>query len=311
MPIATKEGRFPGRAGGEIRYLQWIPPEPRAAVQLMHGFFEHIARYDRLANALAEAGILVYGMDVAGHGKSVRDGRAGSFGEERGWEAAVEDMHALRALVGKNRPAIPFILLGHSLGALLAQSFVMRYPNDFDGYILSGMPAKPLLLPYYRKIARDEMKKLGGGAAGKRLQTLLLKRYNRKIPRPRTEWDWLSSAAEQVDAFLADPLCGFPYTAGSAYDILNALKETTKRAWAARTPNKPMLLLGGAQDPVGLCGKGPKRAYRRLKRAGRVTEITLYPLCRHALLFERESERVCADILLLVEAVSAMGEYSQ
>ena len=58
--------------GTEIFAMKWSPEglkKPKAAVQIAHGYAEHIGRYDVFASKLAEAGIVVYGNDHRGHGK--------------------------------------------------------------------------------------------------------------------------------------------------------------------------------------------------------------------------------------------------
>lgn len=80
MKITLKEKRFPSATGNcQCRYRMWIPDEVRAAVQLTHGMAEHIDRYDEFARYLAENGVLVYGQDHAGHGKSVGEGMPKGF----------------------------------------------------------------------------------------------------------------------------------------------------------------------------------------------------------------------------------------
>ena len=88
MKITLKEKRFPSATGNcQCRYRMWIPDEVRAAVQLTHGMAEHIDRYDEFARYLAENGVLVYGQDHAGHGKSVGEGMPkGFFAEQNGKE---------------------------------------------------------------------------------------------------------------------------------------------------------------------------------------------------------------------------------
>ena len=112
----------------------WIPDEVRAAVQLTHGMAEHIDRYAGFARRLAENGFLVYGMDLAGHGKSIgEDAPKGYFCEKNGWDALIQDMRTLYDTVKKDYPGVPFILFGHSMGSFLARTYAGRDGKDMNG----------------------------------------------------------------------------------------------------------------------------------------------------------------------------------
>ena len=149
MKITLKEKRFPSATGNcQCRYRMWIPDEVRAAVQLTHGMAEHIDRYDEFARYLAENGVLVYGQDHAGHGKSVGEGMPkGFFAEQNGWDALVQDMRTLHDLVKKDYPSIPFILFGHSMGSFLARTYAGRDGKDFDAYVFCGTAGRNPVLP--------------------------------------------------------------------------------------------------------------------------------------------------------------------
>ena len=98
MKFTLREKRFPSATGlCDIRYRMWVPEDPHAALQLTHGMAEHIDRYDEFASFLAENGVLVYGNDIASHGKSIAPGMPkGYFGEKNGWDVIVKDMQTMR-----------------------------------------------------------------------------------------------------------------------------------------------------------------------------------------------------------------------
>ena len=208
MKVTTREKRFPSATGiCDCRYRVWVPEEPRAAVQLTHGMAEHIDRYDDFAQFLAENGVLVYGQDHAGHGRSVGDNRPlGYFGKANGWDALVQDMRTLRDAVRKDFPAIPYILFGHSMGSFLARTYAGRDGNDFDAYIFSGTAGKNPVLGVAKFLARREVKRNGGDKPSALLNKLSFGSYNRAFRPNRTESDWLSRETGNVDRYVADPL---------------------------------------------------------------------------------------------------------
>lgn len=133
------EGRLPGAAGGEIYWQAWLPDVPSAVVLLAHGYAEHSGRYAHVAARLNVASYAVYALDHRGHGKS--DGTPGnvdSFAHVR------DDLAALRELAGDQQPHVPFFLLGHSLGGLIALDYATRGGAEgLAGLLLSGAAVDP------------------------------------------------------------------------------------------------------------------------------------------------------------------------
>ncbi|MEA4913915.1 MAG: alpha/beta fold hydrolase [Christensenella sp.] len=310
MKFTLREKRFPSATGlCDIRYRMWVPEDPHAALQITHGMAEHIDRYDEFASFLAENGVLVYGNDIASHGKSIVAGiPKGYFGEKNGWDAIVKDMQTMRELVKKDFPAIPFILMGHSMGSFLARTYAGRYGEDFDAYIFSGTAGANPVLGIGKWIAKREIKKNGGKLPSETLFKMSFGSYNNAFKPNRTVNDWLSRDEAKVDAYVADENCGFPFTAYGMYDVFTGLTEISNEKWAKRVPNKPILVFSGAMDPVGSNGKGPKQVHGWLTKTGHDAELKLYEGGRHEMLNEINRKDVYGDVLLFINAVEAMGE---
>lgn len=310
MKVLQREKRFPSATGScDIRCRLWIPEEVRAAVQIVHGMAEHIDRYADFAMFLAENGVLVYGQDLAGHGKSVgQGGQLGYFCDENGWDALLKDMRTLFDSIKRENPAIPFILFGHSMGSFLARTYAGRDGADFDAYVFSGTAGKNPALGIAKWLARREIKKNGGREPSQTLHKLSFGAYNRAFSPARTGFEWLSRDEKQVDKYVADPLCGFAFTARGMRDLFDGLSEISSAAWAKNVPNKPILLLSGDCDPVGAKGKGVKQVHHLLKATGHDAEIKLYEGGRHEMLNELNRDEVYRDVLLFIEAVAAQGE---
>ncbi|NLI55064.1 MAG: alpha/beta hydrolase [Clostridiales bacterium] len=310
MKFTQREKRFPSATGlCDIRYRMWVPEEPRAAVQITHGMAEHIDRYDEFASFLAENGVLAYGNDIAGHGKSIAPGMPkGYFGEKNGWDAVVQDMRTLRDIVKKDYPAIPFILFGHSMGSFLARTYAGRDGADFDAFIFSGTAGSNPVLGIGKWIAKREIKKTGGKEPSITLFNMSFGSYNNAFKPNRTVNDWLSRDEAKVDAYVADDDCGFPFTACAMYDVFTGLTEISNERWAARVPKRPILVFSGAMDPVGGKGKGVRQVYHWLVKTGHETELKLYEGGRHEMLNEINRSDVYNDVLLFINAVEAMGE---
>ena len=310
MKFTLREKKFPSATGlCDIRYRMWVPEEAHAALQITHGMAEHIDRYEEFASFLAENGVLVYGNDIASHGKSIREGMPkGYFGDKNGWDAIVQDMRTMRSLVKADYPGIPFILLGHSMGSFLARTYAGRDGADFDAYIFSGTAGANPVLAIGKLIAKAEIKKTGGKLPSIQLFNMSFGSYNKAFRPNRTVNDWLSRDEAKVDAYVADENCGFPFTAHAMFDVFTGLTEISSEAWAKRLPKRPILLMSGAKDPVGNSGKGIKQVFGWLKKAGLAPELKLYEDGRHEMLNEINRKDVYNDVLLFIDAVEAMGE---
>ena len=111
---------FPSWNGSnEIHAVHWIPDgEIRMVVQISHGMSEHIRRYRAFAEHLCTYGILVCGHDHLGHGDSVANADGyGFFSEKDGNRALVHDLHRVTELTKRKYPDVPYVLMGHSMGA--------------------------------------------------------------------------------------------------------------------------------------------------------------------------------------------------
>ena len=190
MPSTETHFDLTSNDGVPIEAHRWQGPTQRAVIQLAHGMGEHSLRYRHLAKALVEAGYVVYGNEHRGHGKgaAARD-ELGEFGP-RGFGGLVDDMALLSRHVRGVHPGLPLILLGHSMGSFATQYYLVKHSDLLSGAVLSGTSALDLL----------------GGAlqSGFKLEDM-----NAALPDVRTPFDWLSRDAAQVDAYIADPLCGF------------------------------------------------------------------------------------------------------
>ena len=312
MSITQKERRFPSATGlCDIVYRQWIPEEVRGAVVLVHGMSEDIARYDAFAKYLAENVFLVSGLDLPSHGKSWKEGvPRGYFGTEDGWGKTLLDIRTLCATVRRENPQVSVTLFGHSMGSLLAQDYVSRYTNDFDAVVLCGTSGPNPMASIGRFLCNREIKAGRGAAPSPKLNKLCFGGFAKKIPNARTPFDWLSRDEENVNAYIADPLCGFPFTAYGYADLMGAMGHIANSKWAAKVPDLPILIISGEMDPVGGMGKGVKKVNRYLQNSGH-TRVTfkLYPGARHEILNEINKQEVFGDVLLFLEAVAAGGEH--
>ncbi len=285
--------------------------EPKAALQVIHGMSEHGARYARVAERFTAAGFVVYAVDQRGHGKTAKDGALGRMGGLDAWDRAVSDHHVINQRIREMHPGVPVVVLGHSMGSFMTQQLAFQHPRDADGIILSASNGRPPLTAVAgRVLALVEAARLGGDATSPLLQRVSFEEFNRKFAPTRTSADWLSRDPDEVDEYVADPLCGFACTVNTWQSMLRALGVISDPKNQARIPKDlPIFLAAGDRDPVGDFGSGVRRLRGAYLAAG-LTDVTmkLYPGARHEILNETNRDEVEADMLAFAERVVARAK---
>jgi alpha-beta hydrolase superfamily lysophospholipase len=298
------EFAFEAQDGVRLRGRRWLPDgPPRAIVQIVHGLAEHCARYARLAGALNGAGYAAYAFDLRGHGPSCPTGDLGHFADRHGWAKAVSDLWTFNRLIAAEQPGVPIVMLGHSLGSFLGRSFVKEHSDALAGAALSGSNGKPPpIAALGRLIARAERLRLGSRGKSALLNQMMFGDFNKPFKPARTAVDWLSRDPAEVDAYVADPLCGFPFSTQLAIDLLDALPGLSNPAsLAPARKDLPIYVFSGGADPVGANIEGLIGA---MKAAGfsRLT-TRIYPRARHETLNETNRDEVMRDLIAWLDGV--------
>lgn len=285
---------------GKIHGCRWTPEgQITAVVQIVHGIAEYVERYDAFAEYLNSQGILVVAEDHMGHGKSIDHGGTKGF-FDGGWSAAVEDSCRLIRNTRNEFPGVPFILFGHSMGSFMARTILCKHPDmGLAGAVICGTGWMPDAVIGAGKAAAGLICKIiGERTPSDRLQNMIFGGYNKKIEHPRTSSDWLSRYNAVVDAYEADPMCGFTVCCGLLRDMMSGMAYNQKPENLARMKKDlPVLFIAGGEDPVGDYGKSVLQAADKFRECG-MQDVThkIYPLCRHEILNEINRQEVFGDI---------------
>lgn len=247
------EARFRAADGAEIFYRVWpAAPPVRAVVVLVHGMGEHSGRYQHVGSFLAERGLAVYALDQRGHGlTSGEKGTAARFGD------FLDDLDEFHALAAGQNPGLPVVLLGHSMGGLIATAYLLERPRAPEYLVLSG----PAIVPIFE---------LG----------------DRRIDPTR-----LSRDPQAWRSYLEDPLVLRERVQDSLYVVLaQGLALLVGRAAEIKVP---ALLIHGEAD--ALCSAEGAREYVEGFSCDDVT-VLLYPEGRHEMLNEINRGEVLEDL---------------
>ena len=274
--------------GRDIPTYLWREDRPvTAVVMIAHGMGEHILRYRPLATTLAAAGFAVFGHDHRGHGQAAADaGTLGQFGPN-GFQALSDDMLAISETAVGRYPGLPQILLGHSMGSFAAQLFVLEHSRRLAGLVLSGSAALDL--------------RNAGMTKGQNKLT----DNNAPFEPARTEFDWLSRDDGEVDAYIADPLCGFTVDR----DAMRSMRDCAAYlgdpdALAKLDPGMAIYLFAGDQDPINGEGKWFHPLVERYRAAGvERIDFDFYEGARHETLNETNRDEVIENLLAWLHTV--------
>ncbi|MEO3892691.1 lysophospholipase [Nonomuraea sp. B5E05] len=128
----SREHTFSGTRG-RITVRSWPNDRPRYVAVLVHGYGEHIGRYEYVADRLVRHGAAVYGPDHMGHGRSEGDRVL-----IEDFENVVTDVHTVEERGRAEHPDVPVVVIGHSMGGLIAARYAQRYGAGLAALVLSG-----------------------------------------------------------------------------------------------------------------------------------------------------------------------------
>ncbi|HZJ87021.1 MAG TPA: alpha/beta fold hydrolase [Erysipelothrix sp.] len=279
---------------------QQIVENAKFNMLIIHGMAEHRHRYDAFMDMLNNHHINTYSIDLRGHGESPVDGHLGYFGAKDGYKRNVDDIDGIIQKI-KMESDLPFILFGHSMGSLFARAYLKSYPNNIDAMILSGSPYLPTGFNALKQVLKIPAK-ISPTKPAKMIAKIMNDGFTKEIENHKTNVDWLSFDEDNINRYIHDPLCNFPFTYQGYVDLFALLDDVYNDAWPDVKSDLPVFFLVGKHDPVvDFKHDGFYKAINSLKQNGyRNIKSIVYDNSRHELLNDVEKEKVTEDIIQII-----------
>jgi alpha-beta hydrolase superfamily lysophospholipase len=252
--------------GGQLVARTWEEgASPSHVVLLAHGYGEHAGRYDHVAGALVANGAVVHAVDHVGHGKS--EGERVLVSD---FERIVDDLHQVDRRAREEHPGLPVVLIGHSMGGLIAARYAQRYADSLAAVVLSG----PLVGTY---------------DAARQLLELP------EIPELPIDVTVLSRDPEVGEAYGRDPLIWHgSFKRTTLESILRALHAVMA---GPSLGSLPLMWAHGEADAL-VPIDGSRSGIEHLRGARFVEKI--YPEARHEIFNEINKDDVLADVTAFI-----------
>ena len=266
----AEDESFSGARGLRIHVRTWVPAVPPVGVVVIaHGFAEHGGRYAAVAERLVASGIAVRAPDHRGHGLS--DGKRTSIVRFADY---VDDLSTVIAQARERWPSLHLVLLGHSMGGLIALDLAVRQTIPLEGLVLSAPAACP------REVSKLTL------AIGRALSRVAPNTGVLRLPLNR-----ISRDPAVVDAYNNDPLVfRTPIRARLAAEMLDAMDRIDAGLPSLRVP---LLVMQGTADGLVDPGCGP-HVYDRAGSPDKTLKV--YDGLWHEIFNEPERDHVLGDL---------------
>ncbi len=254
---------------------------------IVHGMMEHCGRYDHVRTYLESQGHATYCVSYSSH-----------F-ERGGWDQLIENLHQVIVSAMQEHPSQKVVLLGHSMGSYVAQLYAGNYGNILHALVLTGTSYEsPLLMAFSNGLSRFMGLAFGFKTRAQLVHHMVFDVLNKPFQPNRTDYDWLCSDPNVIDAYISDPLCGQVCTFGFYRELFSNLALLFRLKTLARLPKSlPIFMISGEQDPLSHNGKRLavlKKLYASVGR--KQVSVRLYP-GRHEILNEPIYKTVLDDVL--------------
>ena len=290
------------KSGEKLSGYCWKAENAVRSLAVITGMNEYALRYRPFAESMNTRGVNVWVLDAFGQGLN-----AESVEKQQIWpvEAFAKNVDAVALMVEKAaKDGLPVSVMGHSMGSFMVQSLMERYPRIADKVILCGSNGgQRSLMTVAYGLAKILVNRNNREQKSPVLQNLGLGGFAKAVKDRRTDFDWLSYNEDNVREYISDPWCGHENTGGFWLEFLRGMSTIWSPSFLSRiSKDERILIIAGAEDPVGQNGKGPawlEDTYRKLGIKN--VRLIIYPHMRHEILREKDGQKVMDDIAAFLE----------
>ena len=210
----------------------------------------------------------------------------------------IRDAETLTGLMRERYPELPYFLLGHSMGSLVARLYLTEMGDQLTGAILCGTVGPNPMAKTGVRLSDSVAHAKGMTYRSAMLSRMAFKGYNRRIKPARSAFDWLTRDEKVVQLYESDEKCNFVFTAVGFRDLFTLVVQANSIKCYRQTPHGlPLLLIAGDCDPVGAYGEGVRQVANMYRTSGQKdVDVIFYKGGRHEILNEINRLDVFGDI---------------
>lgn len=278
--------------GLELSATLFEAEAPNALIQIIHGSVEHKERYYEFAQFLCEHSYAVIISDNRGHGASVNTQYP--LGYMDGVDQVVDDQYRVSKYICSLYPHVKLYLFGHSLGSVFARCYLRRHDDMIAKLVLSGTVHYNPFTPLGIMLTKCAIAVSGKHAYNKLLRDAIMN---------NDDLSWLSENKENIEAYKADPLCGFAYPNSSVLTVMQGVQQLKEaKQYQFKNSDLHILSISGEGDPVTGGAAGLRESFRQLQRIGYHNfEQIVFPGMKHEVLNETNRLEVFNSVLYFFE----------
>ena len=278
------------------------PEQPHYVMVIVHGMVEHRRRYDDFTTFLASHGIASVIFDHRGHGESALTKAELGYFNDHDAKGIILDLQMIIDQTKSWFDHLPIILLGHSMGSLIARVYCKQYSRCIDALILTGSPSKNGLVDIALGLTNGLTKLHGDHYRSYFMQRMIFGTYAKAFSKDISTNGWLCSDPQVVYDYDHDPYCNYIFTLDGFTNLFKLLKRTySSKQLININKDLPTLFLAGAHDPCIVSIEHFNQAIKSWQSFGfNHVQKKIYPNDRHEILNEKDKAVVYSDILKFI-----------
>lgn len=266
--------------------------ECRGIIILIHGMQEDSSRYQVISQYFNRHHYGVVLFDLLGHGPHAQ--QLGVIDHHDGFRAIVQQVTTLIEEVKQQHPFTDIVLLGHSMGSLIARAIGVRCSDKICKIILSATPPPNLLASLGRALTNILIQIKGDCAYSSMIENLVFGKANKKFPN----LSWLSVNENNVTNYKKNSMYGFRFTLGAYRDLFRFVIDLTKQHPPLVNPNVPIKIFVGSDDPIVGGQRGLDKTIKALKTQGfKNVSWQVYANLRHEIMNEEQRFNILNDMI--------------